>query len=119
MYKLRDECVKAGLSEFDYWRMTVGEVSRWVDSYNFQYRQHLKDNIQTQYMASMVIVKGVNKVLTGKGDIPTINELYPELFPEEAIIEERTKKSIANFLNFANSFNKRKQNDNRRTESHN
>lgn len=70
-------------------------------------------------MSSMVIVKGVNKVLTGKGEIPSLTELYPELFPEEAIMEERTKKSIANFINFANSFNKRKQNDNRRTQSHN
>ena len=115
MYKLRDECVKAGLNEFDYWTMTIGEVSRWVDSYNFQYKQHLKDNIQTQYMSAMTIIKGINKVLTGKGEIPALSEIYPELFPEEELARQRTAKSVANFLNFANSFNKRKQYDNRRT----
>ena len=70
-------------------------------------------------MSAMTIIKGVNKVLTGKGEIPTLTDIYPELFPEEELKQQRMNRSAANFINFANSFNKRKQNDNRRTQSHN
>lgn len=58
-------------------------------------------------MSAMTIVKGVNKVLTGKGDIPTLTDLYPELFPEEEVKEQKMNKSFANFINFANSHNRK------------
>lgn len=58
-------------------------------------------------MNAAVIIRGINKVLSGKGTIPTLYELYPDLFEEERLQAEKQQKSIANFLNFANNFNKK------------
>ena len=67
----------------------------------------LRDKVDIEYTNTMVLIKGINKVVTGKGEIPTVLELYPDLFDKEIEEQKRLDNSIKNFMNFAHAFNKR------------
>ena len=67
----------------------------------------LRDEVDISYTNTMVLIKGINKVLTGKGEIPSVTELYPELFDKELEQQRKIDNSVKNFLNFAHNFNKR------------
>lgn len=66
-------------------------------------------------------VGGFVASMFSKHQPPTMHDIYPELFPidEEAEEEARMKRSEANFINFANAFNKRYENGNGKSESEN
>ena len=117
--KLRDDSLIAGISERDFWEMTPGEAVRACDAYG----ERRKDIAYFSYSTAMA-VGGFVASMFGSGHAPTINEIYPELFPaeirEEAEHEARMSKSEANFIKFANAFNQRYEaNGNRKSESEN
>ena len=117
--KLRDDCLIAGISERDFWEMDPGEAVRACDAYG----ERRKDIAYFSYTNAMAI-SGFIASMFSSHSAPTINEIYPELFPdeiqEEAEHEIRMSKSEANFIKFANAFNKRYEaNGNRESESKN
>ena len=52
---------------------------------------------------------------------PSISDIYPEFFPKDEEVEEKVQesKSAANFINFANAFNRNFDNGDRKSESEN
>lgn len=115
--KLRDASLAAGIREADFWDMTVGEAVRACDAY----QDRRKDMAYFAFTEAMA-VGGFIASIFGKHQPPTIHDIYPELFPvdEEAEEEERMSRSAANFINFANAFNKRYENGNNgKSESEN
>lgn len=112
----RDECLKAGIREAEFWDMTVGEAVRAYEAH----QEHRKDMAYFAFTEAMA-VGGFVASMFGKHQPPTIHDIYPELFPvdEEAEEETRMKRSETNFINFANAFNKRYENGNGKSESEN
>lgn len=112
----RDECLKAGVREIEFWDMTIGEAVRAYDAV----REIRKDMAYFAFTNAMA-VGGFIASMFSKHQPPTIHDIYPELFPidEEAEEEARMKRSEANFINFANAFNKRYENGNGKSESEN
>jgi len=114
--KWRDDCLVAGVSEAEFWDMTPGEASRACNAYG----ERRKDMAYFAYTNAMATGLFVGTLFSSK-TAPTINDIYPELFKdqEEAEEEIRMERSTANFLKFANSFNRRFDNGNRKSESEN
>lgn len=118
--KWRAECLKYGIAERDFWDMTIGEVYRAGEAY----RERLKDRAYFDYTQALTIGLFIGSAFSGKS-APSIEEIYPDFFESNEAIEEareeaRVNKSVANFINFANAFNKRfEENGNREPESEN
>ena len=115
----RDEFLVVGVPEADFWAMTWGETVRAYEAYV----RRRKDQAYFSYNTALAL-GGFIASMFSSHQPPTINEIYPELFPkeeedEEAMEEARMSQSEANFINFANAFNKRYENGNRKSEGEN
>lgn len=94
-----------GITEHEFWNMTIAEVIRAVNAKQIVEKQELKTKAIFDYkLANMIGISFANK-------LPDIWEFYPTLFDSEEEIEKREKKqaelSALRFINFAESFNKR------------
>jgi len=120
LLKMRDHCLAAGIRETEFWNMTIGEASRAIGAYIEQKRERA----YFDYTEAMTIGLFVSSMFSSKSP-PKIEEIYPELFDEEAGLEQaeqqiRDERSAANFIKFANSFNQRyKPNGDGKSESEN
>lgn len=98
--------------------MTVGEASRVIKAYN----ENRRDRAYFAYTEAMALGAFVASVFSSKSP-PSVNDIYPELFPKEeqeaAETDARMERSVANFLKFANAFNRRYTDGNRKFESEN
>ena len=100
--------------------MTVGEASRALDAHNTRKR----DKAYFDYTQAMTIGLFIGSMFSSKSP-PTLEEIYPELFDEEAEElerieqEKRDERSAANFIKFANAFNRKYENGDRKSESEN
>ena len=79
-----------------------------------------KDIAYFSYSTAMAVSGFVASMFSSRQP-PTINEIYPDLFPknEETEEEVRMSQSEVNFINFANAFNRRYENGNRKSEGEN
>ena len=94
-----------GISEFDFWNMTIAELRRAVEAKQKVEKLELKQKAIYDYkLANLIAIGFANR-------LPDIWEMYPTLFDSEEEIQKREQKqaelSALRFINFAESFNKR------------
>ena len=94
-----------GITEHEFWNMTLAEITRAVEAKQMVEKQDLKNKAIFDYkLANLIAIGFANR-------LPDIWEMYPTLFNSEEEIEKREKKqaelSALKFINFAESFNKR------------
>lgn len=100
-----------GVSEFEFWDMTPGEVVRLVQSRARVRRIEAQERASHDYILANLIVKGVGITLGSKGTFPTIEEAYPGLFDDlaekrnEEIQKKKMDLSTLRFKQFAQSYN--------------
>lgn len=110
----------AGVSERDFWDMTVGEALRTYEAYE----DRRKDAAYFEYTNAMAVGLFVASMF-GSKKVPDISDIYPEFYPRDVEREQETEqkvkdfKSETNFINFANKFNRRFEDGNRKSESKN
>lgn len=117
MNSLRDSCLIVGIKEAEFWQMTAGEAVRECDAY----QERRRDRAYFEYTNAMTTGLFVASMFS-KHDPPTLSDVYPELFKEdeEAQEEKKIADSAANFINFANAFNRNFDNgDNGKLKSEN
>ena len=91
--------------------MTLGEIRRAIKSKIRVHKLQAQEHASYDYVLAQLITKGVGKVLGDKGDYPTLEEVYPEIFKD--IVEDRKAKAEARkmdlsalrFKQFANFHN--------------
>ena len=105
--RLLQPAINVGLSEFDFWNMTVSEIERYLKGASWRY----KTQAQMDYTLATLIGNAVSCVFGG-GDMLAIEEAYPSLFEIElqekqtAIeAEKKMMNSVNNFLEFAKRHN--------------
>lgn len=108
--RLLQPAINVGLSEFDFWNMTVAEVERYLKGATWRY----KTQAQLDYTLATLIGNAIGCVI-GDGNMVSIEEAYPSLFEvelqekQEAIeAEKKTMNSVNNFLEFAKRHNSKK-----------
>lgn len=112
--------LRIGISEFDFWEMTIGEVVRAEEAYEWNQKERQKEKAIFSYKLADMIGLSVARLLGEKDAFPkSVESAYPNLFndnvPNEKLEnKEKAKdkptmdKSAINFLQFATNFNARK-----------
>lgn len=94
-----------GLSEFDFWDMTKAEIERYLEA--ALWRMKLK--AQFDYSLADLFGASVARLFGNEDNFPSIHQVYPHLFEEEIIEEEKQEQiatnSINNFMAFAMTHN--------------
>ena len=108
-----DVALDCGVKELEFWDMTIGEVDRAIESRNRLIERESQERASFDYMLAQVLSKNISVILTGKGEAPTLQQAYPNLFDD--LLEEQEQKiqqrkddlSALRFKQFAQSYNSR------------
>lgn len=100
-----------GLTEFDYWNMTLAEVIRAIESRKRQMKLEDQEKAAFDYILADLVGRSVARLYSSSAKLPQINEVYPTLFDSNEIEaqkqEKKTELSILRFKQFAQTYNKR------------
>ena len=105
-----DNALDWGISEHDFWNMTLGELDRYIDSKKRQEEHRLKERATMDYTLALLIGRAVQGS-SEENPFPDLYEVYPTLFFEEHKQKEETEAdrlselSALRFIQFAESFN--------------
>lgn len=107
-----DNALDWGLSEHEFWNMTIGELERFTASQQRLEKHRLKERATFDYTLAMLI----GRAIAGSDEsnpFPELYEVYPKLFEDDLrrIEEEQSAQqaqlSAIRFIQFAESFNKK------------
>lgn len=107
--RLLQPAINMGLSEHDFWDMTIAEVDRYLTGATWR----MKAQAEFDYTLSLLIGSAIGRVIGG-GEGVSIEEAYPNLFTddpeasEEIIQEKQITNSVNRFLEFAQKHNTKK-----------
>lgn len=111
-YKWLETALDCGITELDYWEMTLAEVIRAIDSYKRRYRQQERQQAAYDYILADAIGKSVSRVYSSSNKMPELYELYPSLFESDEIKAQQQAKrdelSVLRFKQFAQAHNIRR-----------
>lgn len=114
IYKCLETALDSGLTEFDFWQMTLTEVKRAIESAIRREKRAAQQQALLDYIQADLIGRSVGRFLvSGEMPYPTPEEAYSSLFEDKAKIkqEERQQKlnelSALRFRQFADFHNKK------------
>lgn len=95
--------------------MSLDEIRRYKESYTRRYQREHKKNINYMYILADLIGMSNSRIHIKNARYPQIHELFPNLFKEEDTIDEELeeKKAVAWIYQFANSYNRRFNKENK------
>ena len=109
IYKWLDNALDYGISENDFWNMTLSELTRAIESKKRIDKARLQEKATFDYTLANLIGKSISRIYSSSNKMPDISEVYPTLFDskeiEEKKQENKNKLSALRFKQFADSFN--------------
>jgi hypothetical protein len=100
-----------GITEQQFWEMTIGELTRAFKSLQRVEKQRAREKAIFDYNLADMIGRSIGRFYASSNKMPDISEVYPSLFDSKEIQEKRQEKqaelSALRFKQFAQSFNKR------------
>lgn len=112
-YQWLETALDSGITEEQYWNMTLAELKRAIDSYNRRYRLREREQAAFDYILADAVGKSVARLYSSSATMPKIYELYPALFDSEAIQEQEQQKrdelSALRFKQFAQAHNNKQK----------
>jgi hypothetical protein len=100
-----------GISEFDFWNMTLREIERAVKSRERVRKIETQERATYDYIHATLIIRGIGIALGSKEEYPTIEQTYPGIFEDLAetkkdeLQEKKDELSALRFRQFAQSYN--------------
>ncbi len=98
IYSLLETMLDAGLSEFDFWNMTLGEIERYADSYKRREEARLKEKAFFYYRLGDLIGISNGRYYSKDFVYPEIYEVFDGIYNAEEVEtarqEERDRLSI-------------------------
>lgn len=111
IYKWLDNALDYGLTEEEFWNMTLAELERYIDSKKRMQKAQAQEKASFDYTLAELIGRSVARIYSSSNHMPDISEVYPQLFDskevEEKKREQKAELSALRFKQFATSFNKR------------
>ena len=105
-----DNALDLGISEFDFWNMTIGELTRVTNSKIRVKKIRDQEEALHNYILGDLIGRSMARLQSSSATYPKIYEVYPSLFDEEEFEEKRQQRimeeSAQRIKQFAESFNK-------------
>lgn len=112
MDSLLENALDMGITEIDFWNMTIGELVRLFDSKMRVKKVQDQELAIHNYILGDLIGRSMARLHSSSATYPQIYEVYPSLFDKDEFEERRqeriTEESIKRLTQFAESFNKRK-----------
>ena len=109
IYRWLDSALDYGLSEFDFWNMTLAEINRAVDSKKRIQKQQAQERANFDYILADLIGRSISRVYNSANKMPDISTVYPSLFDSKEIEQHKAQKNIElsalRFKQFAQSYN--------------
>lgn len=100
-----------GLTEKDFWEMTMAELERALASRKRVMIREAQQKANFDYILADLIGRSVGRIYSSATKIPEIAAVYPTLFDSQEIEEAKAAKqaelSALRFKQFADSYNKR------------
>lgn len=84
-----------------------------IDSYNNKLERETKEKAQFTYVLGDLIGASVARLFDDKSNYPSIHEVFPELFPQEAASDDNNNWMLIKeqFIDFAEARNKKNRGD--------
>ena len=98
-----------GISEQDYWTMTIAEFDRAVESKRRVEKAKAQQQASFDYILADLIGRSIGRLYSSSTKLPELAEAYPSIFDNEEIQEQkqkhRDKLSALRFKQFADFHN--------------
>lgn len=111
VYKWLDNALDAGITETDFWNMTIVELERAFASRQRMERARAQEKASFDYLLADLIGRSIARVHSSANTMPEISEVYPSLFDNKEIQEKRQAQkaelSALRFKQFAHSYNQK------------
>ena len=109
IYKWLDVALDYGITELDFWDMTIGEVERAVESKKRVEKAKMQDRATLDYILSDLIGRSIARLYSSSATMPEIQDVYNNIFDEKEIEEKKQEKTLElsalRFKQFAQSYN--------------
>lgn len=109
IFKWLENALDIGITEAQFWEMTVGEFDRAIESYARRKKLEAQEQASFDYILADLIGRSVARIHSSSVTIPEIAEVYPSLFDTEEIRQKKQEKtaeiSAIRFRQFANFHN--------------
>lgn len=109
-----------GLTEWQFWDMTLAELDRYCESYKRVQKRKAQEEAFAHYRLADLIGYSMARLYSNEAKYPEIYDVYPAIFDKTAIEEarqkEKYKKTNEWLQNFAESFNKSKSKEGKDNE---
>ena len=89
-----------GLTEFNFWEMTLAEVQRYIDGAEWR----MRTQAQYDYTLANLIGISVSRVMSNDVKFPSIEKVYPNLFADVDKAEMQSKEEEIAITNSTNRF---------------
>ena len=111
VYKWLDNALDMGISEVDFWNMTIAELERLMKSKQRLQKAKAQERASYDYILADLIGRSISRIYSSSAKLPEISEVYPTLFDsqeaEQKKQEQKAELSALRFKQFANSFNQK------------
>lgn len=112
VYKWLEVALDCGIKEYEFWDMTLAEITRAVDSYNRKKKREEQEKASYDYILADMIGRSVARLFNGNNRFPEIYTVYPTLFDNKEIQEReqqaRMEMSVIRFKQFAQAYNQKR-----------
>ena len=109
VYKWLESALDAGISEADYWQMTIAELIRAMESKKRIAKQEAEAKASYDYILANLIGYSVSRIYSSSSKMPSLADAYPTIFNseerQEAQQEKQDELSALRFRQFAKFHN--------------
>ena len=111
IYDWLNNALDYGITEYDFWNMTLAELIRSVESKKRIQKREATEKASADYILADMIGRSIARIYGANNNMPDISYFYPNLFDSEEIQEKKQEQkdqlSALRFKQFANSYNKK------------
>jgi hypothetical protein len=109
IYTWLDNSLDYGITEFDFWNMTLAELGRALNSKKRMMKINEQKQATYDHILGDLIGRSVARIHSSSNRYPPIYDAYPTLFESEEILQKQQEKkaelSALRFKQFAESYN--------------
>lgn len=109
IYDWLENALDFGISERDFWEMTLAELERAINSKRRVERLKAQERASFDYILADLIGRSIARTHSSANKMPEISEVYSSLFNSEEMKqkkeEQKAKLSALRFRQFANAYN--------------
>ena len=106
-----DYCLDLGISEWEFWNMTIAELSRATASKERVKKRKAQEQASFDYIQADLIGRSIGRIYSSSTKIPPIEQVYSLIFDDAEIKEKQQQRqlesSVIRFKQFAAHNNKR------------